>query len=76
MKIFDCTDKLGNKIPEGCSECCFIAYRDRPDKSEYAEYCVLTKDEIGTFTRTQHDTGCCLSKYMKLSTCPLKEVKE
>ena len=73
MIIFDCTDELGNKIPEGCSECRFVDYDSQEEYgAEYTAYCSLTKDEIGTFN--QHDIGCYLSRNMKLTTCPLKEV--
>ena len=75
MIIFDCTDELGNKIPEGCSGCIFVDYDDQGGGGfEYTAYCALSKDEIGTFN--QHDIGCYLNRNMKLTTCPLKEVNE
>lgn len=75
MIIFDATEDLNGKIPEGCGSCPFAtadAERDQFDEPlfTYSYFCSLTKDEI---CYGVHDISC--GQKMKLTTCPLKEVE-
>lgn len=82
MIIFDCTDALGDKLPDGCKDCPFVDMNksqsgdimwdyDGPEVYDY--YCSLTKEDIGRFGYGELEQ---LATYLKLSTCPLKEVEE
>lgn len=75
MIIFDATEDLNGKIPEGCSSCPFVTEKNDHDLFDapiptLSYFCKLTNHEI---CYGVHDLT--LGQKMKLTTCPLKEVE-